>query len=102
MHDRQPVHRQGRCALTPPIDAGLLPGITREFIFEVGRDEGVDVREAALRDHDLYGADEAFLTSTTREAVPIVEVDGRTIGTGKPGAVTLRLLDAFRRAARSA
>jgi branched-chain amino acid aminotransferase len=88
-------------ALTPPVDAGLLPGITREFIFEIGAANGIIVRESVLRDEDLYGADEAFLTSTTREAVPIVTVDGRTIGSGRPGAVTLRLLDFFRRAARS-
>jgi branched-chain amino acid aminotransferase len=83
-------------ALTPPIEAGLLPGITREFLFEIGADVGVPVREAILRDEDLYGADEAFLTSTTREAVPIVEVDGRRIGTGKPGPITARLLAGFR------
>ena len=88
-------------ALTPPLDAGLLPGITREFIFEMGRANGIEVREALLRDADLYGADEAFLTGTTREAVPIVTVDDRTIGSGSPGPVTLALLDAFRRAARS-
>lgn len=87
--------------MTPPIDAGLLPGITREFIFEIGEMNGISVREAVLRDDDLYGADEAFLTSTTREAVPIVTVDGRAIGTGKSGPVTLALLDAFRRAARA-
>jgi branched-chain amino acid aminotransferase len=86
-------------ALTPPIDAGLLPGITREFIFAIGTAIGVEVREAVLRDEDLYGADEAFLTSTTREAVPIVIVDDKTIGTGTPGPVTLTLLEAFRRAA---
>jgi branched-chain amino acid aminotransferase len=84
-------------ALTPPIDAGLLPGITREFLFEVGAEVGVPVREAILKDDDLYGADEAFLTSTTREAVPIVEVDGRRIGSGKPGPITARLLAGFRR-----
>ena len=87
--------------LTPPLDAGILPGITREFIVEIGRAAGLDVREAVLRDADLYGADEAFLTSTTREAVPIVTVDRRTIGTGKPGPVTRKLLDEFRRVART-
>jgi branched-chain amino acid aminotransferase len=87
--------------LTPPLDAGILPGITREFIFEIGRTAGLDVREAVLRDEDLYGADEAFLTSTTREAVPISTVDGRAIGTGKPGPVTLKLLDEFRQVART-
>ena len=87
--------------LTPPLDAGLLPGITREFIFEIGQAIGIQVREAVLRDDDFYGADEAFLTSTTREAVPIVVVDDRTIGSGKPGPVTLTLLGAFRAAARA-
>ena len=87
-------------ALTPPIDAGILPGITRELMFEIGRTLGVEVREAVLADDDLYGADEAFLTSTTREAVPIVAVDERTIGSGRPGPVTLKLLEAFRRVAR--
>lgn len=94
------VVKDGR-VLTPPLDAGLLPGITREFVFEIGRAGGIEVREAVLRDDDLYGADEAFLTSTTREAVPIVTVDDRTIGTGKPGPVTMKLLEAFRTAARS-
>ena len=88
-------------ALTPPLDAGLLPGITREFLFDVGQQIGVDVREQTLRDDDLFGADEAFLTSTTREAVPIVTVDDRTIGTGTPGPVTRKLLTAFRRQAEA-
>ena len=69
-------------ALTPPIESGLLPGITREVLFEIGKEVGVDVREQVLRDEDLFSADEAFLTSTTREAVPIVTVDDRTIGSG--------------------
>jgi branched-chain amino acid aminotransferase len=87
-------------ALTPPIDAGLLPGITREFLFEVGRDTGISVREAVLRDDDLFGADESFLTSTTREVVPIVRVDDRAIGSGAPGRVTRALLDGYRRKAQ--
>jgi branched-chain amino acid aminotransferase len=89
-------------ALTPPLTAGLLPGITREFLFEIGSDVGVPVREQVLRDEDLFGADEAFLTSTTREAVPIVTVDDRTIGTGRPGPVTKKLLEGFRKRAWSA
>lgn len=88
-------------ALTPPLDAGLLPGITREFIFEIGRNVGSEVREQTLRDEDLFGADEAFLTSTTREAVPIVRVDDRRIGTGTPGPVTKKLLEEFRRRAHA-
>src|ERR1044071_8955996 len=88
-------------ALTPPLAAGLLPGITREFLFDVGKDVGVEVREQVLRDEDLFGADEAFLTSTTREAVPIVTVNGRTIGAGTPGPVTWKLLNGFRKVAEA-
>jgi len=92
------IVRKG-AAVTPPLAAGLLPGITREFLFDVGKDVGVDVMEQTLHDADLYGADEAFLTSTTREVVPIVRVDDRTIGTGKPGPVTRKLLAGFRKRA---
>ena len=88
-------------ALTPPLDAGLLAGITREFVFEVGQDARVPVREQVLRDEDLFAADEAFLTSTTRELVPITSVDGRAIGNGLPGPVTQALLHAFRAKARA-
>jgi len=88
-------------AITPPIDAGLLPGITRAFLFEVGAEAGIPVREAVLHDEDLFGADESFLTSTTREVVPIVRVDDRKIGTGTPGPVTQALHDGYRRKAAS-
>lgn len=87
---------RGGAALTPPMNAGLLGGLTREFVFEVGKDVGIEVREAVLRDEDLFTADEAFLTSTTREIVPIVRVDERIIGAGRPGPVTRSLLDGFR------
>ena len=87
---------RGGVAITPRSQAGLLEGITRAFLFEVGRDVGVDVRETVLRDDDLFSAQEAFLTSTTREAVPIVRVDDRTIGSGKPGPITWKLLKGFR------
>ena len=83
--------------LTPPIEAGLLAGITRAFVFDVGTACGLTVRETTLHDADLFGADEMFLTSTTREIVPIVTVNDSQIGDGVPGAVTRRLLDEFRR-----
>jgi len=86
-------------ALTPPLDAGLLPGITREFLFEIAQDVGIPMREQTLRDEDFYFADEAFLTGTTRGVLPITTVDDRTIGAGKPGPVTTALLAAFRQAA---
>jgi branched-chain amino acid aminotransferase len=89
-------------ALTPPLSAGLLPGITREVILEMAPAVGVPVRESTLHDDDLFEADEAFLTGTTREILPIVEVDGQKIGSGVPGAVTQKLHAEFRRRARSA
>lgn len=91
---------KGGEALTPPLDAGLLPGVTREFVFEIGAERAIAVREAVLRDEDLLGADEAFLTSTTREIVPIVKVDDKTIGSGAPGAITKELLAGFRKKAQ--
>jgi branched-chain amino acid aminotransferase len=86
----------GGVVRTPAIDAGLLPGITRAFVFELGMAGGIPVEEALLKDDDLFNADEAFFTSTTRELMPIVQVDDRTIGSGKPGPITQRLLAAYR------
>jgi branched-chain amino acid aminotransferase len=92
---------RNKTALTPPLEAGLLPGITRELLFDIGKDIGIEVREQVMRDDDLFGADEAFLTSTTRELVPITMVNDRTIGRGVPGPITLKLLEAFRRRAEA-
>ena len=90
---------RGGVVRTPPLDAGLLAGITRGFVFELGATLGIPVEEAVLRDDDLFGADEAFFTSTTKELMPIVQVDDRSIGTGRPGDITHRLLAEFRRRA---
>jgi len=87
---------------TPALDAGLLAGITREFVEEVAVETGIPTADVVLRDDDLFGADEAFLTSTSKEIVPIVRVDDRVIGSGRPGPITLRLLDAYRLKARAA
>ncbi len=87
-------------ALTPPLEAGLLAGITREFLFELGPELGIPVRERVLREEDLYRADETFITSTTRELLPIVQVEDRPIGTGRPGPITRKLLEGYRRKAR--
>jgi branched-chain amino acid aminotransferase len=84
---------------TPPLEAGLLAGITRGFVFEVGAGLGIPVEEAVLRDEDLFAADEAFFTSTTKELMPIVRVDDRVIGHGKPGNITQQLLAEYRRRA---
>lgn len=86
---------------TPGLDAGLLAGITRAFVLELGAELGYRIEEALLRDDDLFGADEAFLTSTTKEIVPIVRVDDRMVGPGVPGPVTLALLAEYRRKAQA-
>jgi len=79
------------------LSAGLLPGITRDVVFEIAPAVGVAVREATLYDVDLFEADEAFLTGTTREIMAIVEVDGKKIGSGMPGPTTKKLLAEFKR-----
>lgn len=83
--------------LTPPVSAGLLPGITRATVLEAARALGIGAREATMRQEDLYGADEVFITSTLREVVPVVTVDWRKVGSGHPGPTTKRLHDGFRR-----
>jgi branched-chain amino acid aminotransferase len=86
--------------LTPPSEAGLLEGITRAFLFEIGRDEGIDVREAVLYPKDLDTAEEAFITSTTRELSPVTSIDGKPVGTGTVGEVTRRMLEGYRKRAQ--
>ena len=88
-------------ALTPRTDAGLLEGLTRSFLFEVGQDVGIDVRNEILFPTDLESADEAFITSTTRELSPVTQIDDRIIGNGKPGPVTLALLQGYRQRAQA-
>ena len=82
--------------LTPPLSAGLLPGITREFVLELLSDLGLPGGEAHLTPADLFAADEAFITGTTREVTPIASVDGRPIGQGGSWPITARLLERFR------
>lgn len=84
---------------TPTLEAGLLAGITRAFVMEVAKDLGLPAEEGTLLDQDLFAADEAFFTSTTKELVPIVQVDDQTIGAGAPGPVTRKLLAEYRRLA---
>jgi branched-chain amino acid aminotransferase len=87
---------------TPPLSAGLLPGVTRAFVLEIAGDIRVPAAERRLTLDDLAGADEVFVTGTTREVTPVVMVDDRSIGGGVPGPVTNRLLQAFRQARRKA
>lgn len=87
--------RQGRL-LTPPIDAGILEGVTRDTVIGLAKQLGIDVAELPLTKHDVYIADECFLTGTAAELVPVVRVDCRTIGDGVPGPVTRKLTAAYR------
>lgn len=87
--------RGGRL-LTPPIDAGILEGITRAVVIELAGEIGIPVHEVSLTKHDVYIADECFLTGTAAEVVPVVQVDSRPIGDGTPGPVTRQLSRKFR------
>ena len=87
---------KGRALLTPPAYIGVLRGITRQTVMELGRTLRLQVSEQLLTRHDLFNAEECFLTGTAAEIVPVVKIDGRAIGGGTPGAVTKKLQTAFR------
>ncbi len=86
----------GRTLVTPPLVDGALAGITRDTVMTLARDHGYEIKEQSLNRSDLYLADEAFFTGTAAEMVPLVEVDDRAVGTGKPGDVTKTLLAQFK------
>jgi len=86
--------------LTPPTDAGILEGITRDAVIELARKSGYEVREIALTRHDVYIADEVFLTGTAVEVIAVVKVDSRKIGNGTPGPISKELKDKFHELAR--
>ena len=90
------IVRQG-VIQTPPCWLGLLAGITRDVLFELAAVLRIPIEDMPLTRHDLYNADEAFMTSTLKEVLAVTRIDGRIIGTGRPGPVTARLLAAFRR-----
>ncbi|GIW82745.1 MAG: branched chain amino acid aminotransferase [Gemmatales bacterium] len=86
--------------LTPPPHAGILVGITRDAVIELARAANIPVSEPTLTRHDVYAADECFLTGTAAEVIPVVKCDGRPIGNGKPGPITKQLREAFHRLTR--
>lgn len=92
--------RLGRL-LTPPNEAGILEGITRAAVMDLARDAGIEVREVPLTKHDVYIADECFLTGSAAEVVPVVKVDSRKIGDGTPGPITRDLAARFHKLTRS-
>lgn len=85
---------------TPSLDAGILGGITRDAVIELARESGRNVVECPMTRHDIYVADECFLTGTAAEVVPVVKIDNRAIGTGTPGPITRDLKERFHRLAR--
>ncbi len=88
---------------TPPLSAGGLGGVTRGIVLELAAAAGITVDgRTDLTRYDLYAADECFLTGTGAEVVPVVEIDRRAVGTGEPGAVTRRLIAAFREMVKDA
>jgi branched-chain amino acid aminotransferase len=89
---------RGGKILTPSHDAGIVAGITRGVVLGLAREHGIEVQEGLFDAGEIGRADEMFLTSSTREVVPITRANGLAIGDGKPGPVTLMLLDAYRSA----
>lgn len=83
---------------TPPQCMGTLRGITRYTVLDIARRNNISVHEHVITRHEVYISDECFLTGTAAEIIPVVKVDGRVIGNGKPGRITLRLMKKFRQA----
>jgi branched-chain amino acid aminotransferase len=86
---------RGGDVLTPPLDAGILDGITRQVVIQLARNDGLSVHETTLTRHDVYIADECFLTGSAAEVIPVVKIDDRRLGDGKPGPVTRDLMRLF-------
>ncbi|HXC99117.1 MAG TPA: branched-chain-amino-acid transaminase [Verrucomicrobiae bacterium] len=86
----------GKQLRTPPLSAGALYGITREVVMELAEQAGLAVSEPNLTRYDLFNADECFLSGTGAELIPVVKIDGRLIGSGKPGPATAKLITAYR------
>jgi branched-chain amino acid aminotransferase len=83
--------------MTPSKDAGILEGITRNAVLELAREHGIPTQEVTLTRHDLFVADECFLTGSAAEVIPVVSIDSRPIGGGSVGAITIKLMAAFKK-----
>jgi branched-chain amino acid aminotransferase len=86
---------------TPYINSGILAGVTRGVVFELAEKLSIRAIEQELIRHDIYTADECFLTGTAAEIIPAVQLDRRLIGNGRPGPITLRLIESFRELTRA-
>ncbi|NCC49913.1 MAG: branched-chain-amino-acid transaminase [Spartobacteria bacterium] len=91
---------KGHTLTTPPSWCGALEGVTRNVVLKIAKENGYEVRENVLTRYDLYTADEMFLTGTAAEIIGVIKLDSRTIGTGKPGKITLKLEKEFREFAK--
>ncbi len=87
---------KGNSLITPPAYLGILKGITRAAVMDIGKRMGLDVKEEVITRHNLYTSDECFLTGTAAEIVPVISIEKRVIGTGRPGKTTLKLMKEFR------
>src|SRR6202043_3432970 len=85
---------------TPPITAGALRGITRAVVFEIAAELGIKITDTDITRHDVFIADECFLTGTAAEIIPVAKADGRVIGNGKPGPISTRMIARFREMTR--
>ncbi|HOV21735.1 MAG TPA: branched-chain-amino-acid transaminase [bacterium] len=86
---------KGDTLSTPPVSVGTLEGITRDIVMELGKNIGLKVKEDNITRYDIYTCEEMFLTGTAAEIVPVVKVDGRIIGSAKPGKITKKIRDEF-------
>ncbi|WP_437187311.1 branched-chain-amino-acid transaminase [Planctomicrobium sp. SH668] len=86
---------------TPSTDSGILEGVTRNVVIELAKEAGIEVREMTLLRHDIYVADECFLTGTAAEVIAVTKLDGRVIGSGLPGPITTQLRTRFKEYVRS-
>jgi len=86
---------------TPPVNAGILAGVTRAVVFELASKDGIPIKEEDLTRYDILVADECFLTGTAAEVIAAVQLDRRPIGNGQPGPITLKLVEEFRRLTRA-
>ncbi|MDP8217400.1 MAG: aminotransferase class IV, partial [Candidatus Theseobacter exili] len=86
---------QDKTLHTPPVQSGILEGITRNSIFDIANDTGFAIKATEMTRYDLFNADECFLTGTAAGVIPVISVDGRTIGDGRPGSITKEFIEKY-------
>jgi len=86
---------------TPPLSSGALHGITRAVVIDLAKEMKIEVAEPNLTRYDLFNADECFITGTAAEVVPVVRIDGRTVGNGGPGKLTAKFINIYKELANA-